>query len=53
MKEENGQRHKMVVFNASNVIGDKIDKSPSMVEKVSTHNGQSKPFKPRVYQGRG
>ena len=53
MKEENEQRHKRVVFNERNVICAKIDKLISMIGKLSTQNRQSKPFRPRVYQGRG
>ena len=43
----------MVVFNESNVIGAKIDNLTSMLGNLSTQNGQPKPFKPQVYQGRG
>ena len=52
MKEKNEIRHNMVVFNECNVIGAKIDKLTSMLGKLSTQNRQSKPFNPRVYQGR-
>ena len=46
-------KQKMIAFNKSNLMGAKIDKFTSMVEKLSTQHRQSKPFKPRVYQGRG
>ena len=39
--------------NESNIIGAKIDKLTSTVGKFFTQNRQSKPFKPRVDQGRG
>ena len=50
LKEDNEQRQKMVMFNKINVIGAKIDKFTSMLGKLSIHNRQAKPFKPRVYQ---
>ena len=53
MKEENEQRHKTIVFNENNVLGATIDKLTSILGNLSTQNRQSKPFKPRVYQGRG
>ena len=53
MRKENEQRHRMVVFNENNAIGAKIDKLSSMLGKLSTHNRQSKPFKPRMYQDKG
>ena len=53
MKDEDEQRHKTVLFNESNVKGAKIDKLTSMLGKLSTQNRQSKPFKLRVYRGRG
>ena len=52
VKEENEQRHKTVVFIESNITGSKIDKLTSMLGKLSTHNRQSKQFKPRIIQGR-
>ena len=51
-KEENEQRHKMIVLNESNVISANIDKFTFMLGKPSTKNRQAKPFKPRVYKGR-
>ena len=51
MKEKNEQSHNMVVFNESNVIGTEIDKLICMLGKLSVR--QSKPFEPKVYQGRG
>ena len=48
MKEENEQKHMVVVLNGSNVIGAKIDKLTSMLGKLSTENMQSKPFKVKV-----
>ena len=43
----------LLLFNESNVKGAKIDKLAIMLGKLSTQNRQSKPFKPRMYQGRG
>ena len=40
MREESEQKHKVVVFNESKVIGDKIDKLTSMVGKLSTQKKQ-------------
>ena len=53
MKEEKEQRQKRVMFDESNIIGAKIEKCISMIEKLSTHHKQSKSFKARVYQGKG
>ena len=53
VKEENEQRQKLVVFNVSKVISAKIGKLTSMLGKLTTEKRQSKPFRPRVYQGRG
>ena len=53
MTEEDEERHKVVVFDESNMIGDKINKLASVLGKLSTQNRQSKPFKQRIYQGRG
>ena len=52
MKEDNEQRHKMVIFNKINVKVAKIDKLTSMLGKLSIHNRQAKQFKPRVCQCR-
>ena len=51
VNEENEQRHMMVVFNESNIISAKIDMLTLMLGKLLTQNRQSKPMKPRLYQG--
>ena len=43
----------MVVFKESNLTAALIEKLTSMLGKLSTENRQLKPFRPRVYQGRG
>ena len=53
MKKEEEQRHKMVVFNESNIMDAKIDKPTFMLGKLSTQNRQSNPFKSRLNQGTG
>ena len=53
MKEENEQSNRTLAFNESNIIGANFDKFTSMLGKVSTQNRQSKPIKPKGYQGRG
>ena len=53
IKEDREQRQKTVMFGESNVMGAKTNMHTSMRGKLSTENRQSKPFKPRVYQGRG
>ena len=43
----------MVVLKERDVMGAMADKLISMLGKFSTQNRQSKPFKRRVYKGRG
>ena len=53
MNKEKDHRQKTEVFDDSNVIGVKIDKHTIIIGRISTQQEQSKPFKPRLYQGKG
>ena len=51
--EDREQKQRAMLFNENNVVGAKIDRLTSMIGKLITQHKLSKPFKPRVYQGKG
>ena len=51
---DQSNRKKMVMFDTQDRLDDKIDKVTSMMNKLTAQgSNQNKPFKPKMYQGKG
>ena len=44
--------HKRVIFDTKDGLEEKIDRLMTMMNKLTTQDGQNKQFKPMIFQGK-